>query len=128
MVDAFLADPTGHASFSRVPEPEHLRHLGVPVFGDDGKVVQIEEKPETRPSYYGVTGIYCYEAERLRHHRRPRPVRPRRARDHRRQQPLRRQGRDGPRRAGRLLGDAGESIEAYYAVNDFVRQNGANMA
>ena len=25
-------------------------------------------------------------------------------------------------------GDAGESIEAYYAVNDFVRQNGANLA
>ncbi len=23
-------------------------------------------------------------------------------------------------------GDAGESIEAYYAVNDFVRANGAN--
>jgi len=23
-------------------------------------------------------------------------------------------------------GDAGESIDAYYAVNDFVRQNGAN--
>ena len=23
-------------------------------------------------------------------------------------------------------GDAGESIEAYYAVNDFVRSNGAN--
>lgn len=23
-------------------------------------------------------------------------------------------------------GDAGESIEAYYAVNDFVRHNGAN--
>ena len=25
-------------------------------------------------------------------------------------------------------GDAGESIEAYYAVNDFVRANGANGA
>jgi len=24
-------------------------------------------------------------------------------------------------------GDAGESIDAYYAVNDFVRENGANM-
>ena len=23
-------------------------------------------------------------------------------------------------------GDAGESIDAYYAVNDFVRENGAN--
>ena len=25
-------------------------------------------------------------------------------------------------------GDAGESIEAYYAVNDFVRENGANLS
>jgi hypothetical protein len=25
-------------------------------------------------------------------------------------------------------GDAGESIDAYYAVNDFVRANGANKA
>ena len=25
-------------------------------------------------------------------------------------------------------GDTGESIEAYYAVNDFVRQHGANSA
>jgi len=25
-------------------------------------------------------------------------------------------------------GDAGESIDAYYTVNDFVRENGANKA
>ena len=63
MVDAFRADPTGaRILLSQVHEPEHLRHLGVPVFGDDGRVVHIEEKPETPASEYCVTGIYCYEA------------------------------------------------------------------
>ena len=43
-VDAFLADPTGaRILLSKVEEPEHLRHLGVPVFDDGGKVVRIEE-------------------------------------------------------------------------------------
>jgi hypothetical protein len=45
-----------------VAEPEHLRHLGVPVFGADGRVTHIEEKPEQPASDYGVTGIYCYDA------------------------------------------------------------------
>ena len=77
MVDAFRADPVGaRILLSKVDEPEHLRHLGVPVFGDDGRVAHIDEKPEKPASDYCVTGIYCYEAESVRHHRRPRPVRP----------------------------------------------------
>jgi hypothetical protein len=55
-----------------------------------------------------------------------RAVRPRRARDHRREQLVRRPRRDGVRRARGFWGDAGESIDAYYEVNDFVRANGAN--
>jgi glucose-1-phosphate thymidylyltransferase len=47
IVDAFRANPVGaRILLSPVSEPEHLRHLGVPVFGDDGRVVHIEEKPE----------------------------------------------------------------------------------
>src|ERR1700728_3894196 len=46
-VEAFRADPVGaRILLSKVTEPEHLRHLGVPVFGDDGLVTHIEEKPE----------------------------------------------------------------------------------
>ncbi len=64
MVDAFRADPTGaRILLSKVHEPEHLRHLGVPVFGENGPVVHIEEKPEKPASDYCVTGIYCYEAD-----------------------------------------------------------------
>ena len=76
---------------------------------------------------------------RLRRHRRlllrrlglrrdqdARALRPRRARDHRRQQPLRRAGADAYDVLEGFWGDAGESIDAYYAVNDFVRAHGAN--
>jgi glucose-1-phosphate thymidylyltransferase len=128
-VDAFCADPSGaRILLSKVDEPEHLRHLGVPVFGDDGRVTRIEEKPEKPASDYCVTGIYCYEPgvfEVVAHLE--------------------------PSARGELeitdvnnhyvglcqmahdiqegfWGDAGESIDAYYAVNDFVRENGANKA
>ncbi len=63
MVDAFRARPVGaRILLSKVDEPEHLRHLGVPVFGEDGRVTHIEEKPDHPASEYCVTGIYCYEA------------------------------------------------------------------
>ena len=106
-------------------DPEHLQHLGVPEL-NDGKVVRIIEKPEKPPSEYAVTGIYFYGAEVFE-------IIPQ----------LEPSGR------GELeitdvnnwfidrgtmqydivegfWGDAGESIDVYYAVNDFVRENGAN--
>lgn len=127
MVDAFRSDPSGaRILLSKVHEPEHLRHLGVPAFDEEGRVVHIQEKPSEPPSEYCVTGIYCYEADVFEII-----------------------GDLVPSGRGELeitdvnnhyvakgqmahdvqegfWGDAGESIEAYYAVNDFVRQNGAN--
>lgn len=108
-----------------VDDPLHLRHLGVPRL-DDGRVVEILEKPDDPPSAYAVTGVYFYEASVF-------DVLP----------TLRPSGRgeleitdvnnhfvglgmmeydviDG------FWGDAGESIDAYYTVNDFVREFGAN--
>jgi glucose-1-phosphate thymidylyltransferase len=109
-----------------VAEPEHLRHLGVPVFGDDGRVVHIEEKPENPASEYCVTGIYCYEAgvfdiigdlepsgrgeleiTDVNNH-------------------FVGKGQMAHDVQEGFWGDAGESIDAYYAVNDFVREHGAN--
>jgi glucose-1-phosphate thymidylyltransferase len=127
-VDAFCADPTGaRILLSKVDEPSHLRHLGVPVF-EDGRVVHIEEKPEKPASEYCVTGIYCYEpgvfdvvgelepSERgeleitdVNNH----------------YVSLGQMGHDVQ---DGFWGDAGESIDAYYLVNDFVRENGANRA
>jgi glucose-1-phosphate thymidylyltransferase len=129
MVDAFRADPHGaRILLTAVAEPEHLRHLGVPEIDPAGKLVRIVEKPEDPPSHYGVTGIYCYDAGVFDVIKTLEPS-----------------GRgeleitdvnnhyiavgamaydvlDG------FWGDAGESIDAYYAVNDFVRAQGANKA
>ncbi len=127
MVDAFRADPSGaRILLSAVAEPAHLRHLGVPVLGDDGAVLRIEEKPERPGSNFCVTGIYCYDAQVFDVIR-----------------TLERSGRGELEitdvnnhyvAAGQMAydvlegfwGDAGESIDAYYAVNDYVRAHGAN--
>jgi glucose-1-phosphate thymidylyltransferase len=127
IVDAFRANPVGaRILLSPVSEPEHLRHLGVPVFGDDGRVVHIEEKPEIPASQYCVTGIYCYEAgvfdiigdlepsgrgeleiTDVNNH-------------------FVEKGQMAHDIQEGFWGDAGESIDAYYTVNDFVREYGAN--
>jgi len=126
-VEAFQAHPVGaRILLSRVDEPEHLRHLGVPDFGPDGRVAHIEEKPQRPPSDYCVTGIYCYEAgvfdiigDLVPSERGELEItdvnnyyvgRGQMAHD----------VQEG------FWGDAGESIDAYYAVNDFVREHGAN--
>jgi glucose-1-phosphate thymidylyltransferase len=111
---------------SHVAEPRHLRHLGVPEMDGDGRVIKIVEKPENPPSQYAVTGVYFY--------------------DHSVWDVI---SNLSPSARGELeitdvnnwyvsqgameydvmegfWGDAGESIDAYYAVNDYVRQHGAN--
>jgi glucose-1-phosphate thymidylyltransferase len=106
---------------SPVAEPEHLRHLGVPELNGDGRVTRIVEKPEDPPSNYAVTGIYFYDESVW-------DVIP----------TLKPSGRgeleitdvnnwfveQGTMEYDVLegfWGDAGESIAAYYTVNDFVR-------
>jgi len=106
-------------------DPLNLRHLGVPVLVDD-RVVEIREKPEDPPSSYAVTGAYFYDGTVFEVIAELEPS-----------------GRGELEitdvnnhfvAAGTMeydviegfWGDAGESIDAYYAVNDFVRQHGAN--
>lgn len=111
---------------SRVADARHLRHLGVPDIDANGRIVSIVEKPEDPPSTFAVTGLYFYDSTVF-------DIIP----------TLTPSGR------GELeitdvnnwfvsertmeydvvegfWGDAGESIDAYYAVNDFVRAHGAN--
>ncbi len=129
MVDAFRASPEGaRVLLTPVEQPEHLRHLGVPELDEAGRVVRIVEKPEDPPSRFGVTGIYCFDAGVFDVIKVLEPS-----------------GRgeleitdvnnhyvaQGSMRYDILegfWGDAGESIDAYYAVNDFVRAYGANKA
>jgi glucose-1-phosphate thymidylyltransferase len=47
---------------AHVRETDHLRHLGVPRI-EDGRIVEIHEKPAEPPTRYAVTGMYCYDAD-----------------------------------------------------------------
>ncbi len=44
-------------AFAKVPDN---RHLGVPVFDNGGKLIEIWEKPQNPPNDYAQTGIYLY--------------------------------------------------------------------
>lgn len=127
MVDAFRADPNG-ARILLTPsdDDEHLRHLGVPSFDADNKITGIIEKPEHPASNFGVTGIYCYDADVF-------DVIPTLVPSGRGELEITdvnnhyiSQGAMAFDVLEGFWGDAGESIDAYYTVNDFVRKHGAN--
>jgi glucose-1-phosphate thymidylyltransferase len=110
---------------AREDDPEHLRHLGVPEL-DDGKVLKIHEKPEEPPSEFAVTGIYFYDPSVFE-------IIPTLEPSGRGELEITDvnnwfidQGTMQYDVVEGFWGDAGESIHAYYAVNDFVRANGAN--
>jgi glucose-1-phosphate thymidylyltransferase len=107
---------------------EHLRHLGVPEFDGDGRLVRIVEKPEDPPSSYAVTGIYFYDEQVFE-------VIPKLVPSARGELEITdvnnwyvEQGTMEYDVLEGFWGDAGESIDAYYSVNDFVRANGVNKA
>jgi glucose-1-phosphate thymidylyltransferase len=126
-VERFRQQPAGaRILLSRVGNPAHLRHLGVPELDANGRVVRILEKPAEPPSDLAVTGVYFYPGDVFG-------------------------VITGLQPSGRgeleitdvnnhyvglgameydivegFWGDAGESIDAYYAVNDFVRGHGVN--
>ncbi|MFI4972678.1 MAG: sugar phosphate nucleotidyltransferase [Candidatus Dormiibacterota bacterium] len=126
-VDAFRTQARGaRVVLSKETEPEHLRNLGVAQFDDQKRIERIVEKPAQPPSEYAVTGVYFYDETVWK-------VLP----------DLKPSGR------GELeitdvnnwyverglmeydvvegfWGDAGESMEAYYAVQDFVRAKSVN--
>jgi glucose-1-phosphate thymidylyltransferase len=110
---------------SRVEEREHLRHLGVAELDGD-KVVRIVEKPEQPPSEYAVTGLYFYDASVFEYLPSLSPS----ARGELEITDVNNwfveQGAMEYDVVEGFWGDAGESIDAYYEVTDYVRQNGAN--
>jgi glucose-1-phosphate thymidylyltransferase len=122
IVENFASQPKGaRIVLSEVGEDEHLRHLGVARLEGD-RVAEIVEKPVAPPSRFAVTGVYFYDEQVWE-------VLP----------TLEPSGRGeleitdvnnwyvgrGEMEAdvvGGFWGDAGESIDAYYEVNDFVRR------
>jgi glucose-1-phosphate thymidylyltransferase len=127
IVENFRAQRDGaRIVLSPVNERRHLRHLGVPEMDGDGRVVRIVEKPENPPSSYAVTGIYFYDAAVFELIPSLEPS----ARGELEITDVNNwyveQGTMEYDVLEGFWGDAGESIEAYYAVNDFVRTHGAN--
>jgi glucose-1-phosphate thymidylyltransferase len=129
MVESFEVQPGGaRILLTPVGEPDHLRHLGVPELDGEGRVVRIVEKPEDPPSHYGVTGIYCYDEGVFGVIRTLAPS----GRGELEITDVNNHYVSEGAMAYDVLegfwGDAGESIDAYYTVNDFVRTYGANKA
>jgi dTDP-glucose pyrophosphorylase len=59
-ISRFEQQPEGaRVLLAHVRETEHLRHLGVPRL-EDGRIVEIVEKPSDPPGRLAVTGLYCY--------------------------------------------------------------------
>jgi glucose-1-phosphate thymidylyltransferase len=110
---------------ARIDDPRHLRHLGVAELDGD-RVLRIIEKPEQPPSQYAVTGVYLYDASVFE-------VIPKLEPSGRGELEITdvnnwyvEQGTMAYDILEGFWGDAGESIDAYYEVNDFVRTHGAN--
>jgi len=106
--------------------PAHLRHLGVPELDGDNRIARIVEKPKDPPSSYAVTGLYFFDKTVW-------DVLPTLKPSGRGELEITdvnnwyvEQGAVEYDVLEGFWGDAGESIDAYYAVNDFVRQHGAN--
>jgi glucose-1-phosphate thymidylyltransferase len=124
-VEAFERQEQGaRILLARIEDPEHLRHLGVAELNGD-RVVRIVEKPADPPSDLAVTGIYLYDANVF-------GVIPTLERSDRGELEITdvnnwyvEQGTMEFDVLDSFWGDAGESIDAYYAVNDFVRSRRA---
>jgi glucose-1-phosphate thymidylyltransferase len=111
---------------AEIGELEHLRHLGVPAFDGDHRLKEVIEKPSNPPSMYAVTGIYFYPGSVFE-------VIPKLTPSGRGELEITdvnnwfiAQNQMEYEVLKGFWGDAGESIDAYYAVNDFVRKHGAN--
>jgi glucose-1-phosphate thymidylyltransferase len=125
-IQRFLQQERGaRIVLSREHEQDHLRHLGVAQLDGD-RVLRIVEKPQDPPSEFAVTGVYLYDRSVWDFL----PTLTPSARGeleitdvnnwYVEQGTMEYDVLDG------FWGDAGESIDAYYAVNDFVRAHGVN--
>jgi glucose-1-phosphate thymidylyltransferase len=127
MVSAFEREPSGaRLLLCEMDDENHLRHLGVPVLDESGKIVAIIEKPTTPPSHFAVTGVYCYDPSVYDVVKTLLP-------SGRGELEITDVNNHYLSRDGVLFdvlqgfwGDAGESLEAYAQVDEFVTLKGAN--
>jgi glucose-1-phosphate thymidylyltransferase len=125
-ISAFESQERGaRILLAKIDNPAHLRHLGVAEL-DGERVLRIVEKPKTPPSDYAVTGVYLYDSSVFEYI-------PTLSPSQRGELEITdvnnwyiEQGVMTYEVVQGFWGDAGESIDAYYDVNDFVRKHGAN--
>src|SRR5215469_6408267 len=117
---AYQDEAGGIAQAPGLDDAEHLRHLGVAELDGD-RVARIVEKPSDPPTRSAVTGVYFYDAQVW-------DVLPTLAPSGRGELEITDvnnwyvdRGEMEADVIGGFWGDAGESIDAYYEVNDFIR-------
>jgi glucose-1-phosphate thymidylyltransferase len=126
-VDAFARQPAGgRILLTEIGNEAHLRHLGVAELNGTHRLCKIVEKPANPPSRYAVTGVYFYDPAVFEIIPTLRP-------SGRGELEITDVNNEYIRRGDMeydvidgFWGDAGESIDAYYSVNDHVRAHGAN--
>ncbi|MFN8522435.1 MAG: sugar phosphate nucleotidyltransferase [Chloroflexota bacterium] len=106
-------------------DPQHLRHLGVPII-ENGRILYVREKPQNPPSPYAVIGVYMYDPDVFDIVRTLKPS----GRGELEITDVNNAYIDRGDMEYDIIegfwGDAGESIDVYYEVIDFVRQYGVN--
>jgi glucose-1-phosphate thymidylyltransferase len=126
-VDAFRKQSNGaRVVLSKETNPDHLRNLGVAEFDGDRRIKRIVEKPAQPSSEFAVTGVYFYDETVWK-------VLPELKPSGRGELEITDVNNWYVERglmeydvAEGFWGDAGESMSAYYEVQDFVRANGVN--
>jgi glucose-1-phosphate thymidylyltransferase len=126
-VEHFRQQPRGaRLLLKEMEDPSHLRHLGVPMFDKDDRLTYIREKPETPPSPYAVIGIYMYDPSVFDVVRTLKPSGRGELEITDVNNAYIDRGLMEYDTISGFWGDAGESIDVYYQVIDYVRQYGAN--
>ena len=109
----------------QMDDPSHLRHLGVPII-ENGRLLFVREKPQSPPSPYAVIGVYMYDPSVFEIVRTLKPS----GRGELEITDVNNAYIDRGEMEYDVIegfwGDAGESIDVYYEVIDFVRRHGAN--
>ena len=126
-VEAFGRQARGaRVVLSREGDPEHLRNLGVAQFDSSRRIERIVEKPAEPPSEFAVTGVYFYDETVWK-------VLPELVPSGRGELEITDVNNWYVERGlmeydvvDGFWGDAGESMQAYYSVQDFVRANHVN--
>jgi glucose-1-phosphate thymidylyltransferase len=115
----------GRVLLKEMEDPSHLQHLGVPII-ENGRILFVREKPQNPPSQYAVIGVYMYNPDVFDIVKTLQP-------SGRGELEITDVNNAYIERGAMeydiiegFWGDAGESIEVYNEIIDFVRANGAN--